>query len=218
MWWYVRDNGSIGWSAVTAWSATHSTAPGSLTRQSATPTVGNERVFVATQATTQNTGGSEPSWTTGASVAKGAKTTDSSVTWQECTGQPGVNGDTTNSPTWLQNKNHAVSLGLIIYDSVSTALQIVSTAGTTGNGSAPSFSATAGVTTADNSVTWTSLGLASNFGGWAAPFAKLQSAYASNWMVAGDTAYIGNDHAETQVGALNLTSPGSASNPCLAKI
>jgi len=203
--WYCD---SAQWTAVTAWPSNTAKAAGALVRQNAAPTVGNERVFVCIVAGT-TTNGTEPTWV----VTKGAKTTDNTVTWQECTGQPGVNGDTTNSPTWLQNKNTAVTLGLIIYDSVSGALQIVSTAGTTGNGSAPSFSGTAGTTTADNAVTWTSLGAASNFAKWAAPFDRLQSAVATNWMAAGNTLFVGDDHAETQSSAMTIAFPGVLNNP-----
>lgn len=206
--WYVD---SAQWtSAVSAWTALTSYVAGSRIRQLATPTVGNERVFVQLLTSAPTSGAAEPTWT----VTKGAKTTDATCTWQECTGQPGVNGDTTNSPTWLQNKNTAISLGLVIYDSVSGALQIVSTAGTTGNGAAPSFSATAGTTTADNTVTWTSLGAASNFTKWMAPHARLANAFASSWGTAGNSFYFGDDHAETQSTAITLASPGTAALPC----
>lgn len=111
------------------------------------------------------------------------------------------------------NKNTVLTLGLIIYDSVSLSLQIVSTAGTTGNGAQPTFSATAGVTTADNTVTWTSLGLASGFAVWAAPFARMQSAVAANWMTIGQSLFIGDDHAETQAASMTITSPGTLASP-----
>lgn len=210
--WYVRDNAptsTIGWSAVTTWAALTTKTAGQIVRQLATPTVGNERVFACIIAGT--TLGAEPTWV----VTKGAKTAEAAgPTWQEVTGQPGVNGDTTNSPTWLQNKNTTVTLGLIIYDSVSAALQIVTTAGTTGNGAAPTFSATAGTTTADNTVTWTSLGLASGFGIWAAPFARLQSA-TTNWLTSGNTVYVGDDHTETQSSAMSISTVANNSYYCV---
>lgn len=210
--WYVRDNAptsTVGWSAVTAWTTGASKSAGALIRQSTTPSVGNERIFVAIVAGTTHAT-TEPTWT----VTKGAKTTDNaSITWQECTGQPGVNGDLGNTPTWLQNKNTSVSLGHIVQRASAGSLQIVSTAGTTGNGSEPSFSNTAGVTTADNTVTWTSLGAPSNFTAWAAPHARLANAYATNWGAAGNTFYVGDDHAETQSATITLGNPGTIASP-----
>lgn len=209
--WYVRDDAptsTIGWSAVTAWSTGASKAAGVLVRQLATPTVNNERVFAAIVAGTTHAT-TEPTW----GVTKGAKTTDNTVTWQEVTGQPGINGDIGNTPTWLQNKNTSVSLGLIVQRASAGSLQIVSTAGTTGNGAEPSFSNTAGVTTSDNTVTWTSLGAPGNFTAWAAPHARLANAFTSNWGAAGNTFYLGDDHAETQSSTNNISNPGAVASP-----
>lgn len=205
--WYCNygNGSSTGHFANTAWATGAVKAAGALVRQLAAPTVGNERIFVCIVAGTTHAT-TEPTWT----VTKGAKTTDNTVTWQECTGQPGVCGDTTNSPTWTQNKNTVLTLGLIIYDAGTSSLQIVSTAGTTGNGSAPGFSATAGVTTADNTVTWTSLGAASNFAAWKAPFARVQSIYGTGWAAAGDTAYLASAHAETQTANMTITFTGTS--------
>lgn len=209
--WYVRDNAptsTVGWSAVTAWATGASKAAGALVRQLATPSVNNERVFVAIVAGTTHAT-TEPTW----GVTKGAKTTDNTVTWQEVTGQPGVNGDIGNTPTWLQNKNTSVTLGLIVQRASAGSLQIVTTAGTTGNGAEPSFSNTAGVTTSDNTVTWTSLGAPGNFTAWMAPHARLANAYTPNWGAAGNSFYIGDDHAETQTSAITFNNPGSISSP-----
>lgn len=209
--WFLRDNAptsTIGWSAVTPWAALTSVAAGVLRRQLATPAVGSERVFACIIAGT--TLAAEPTWV----VTKGAKTAEAAgPTWQEVTGQPGVNGDTADSPTWLQNKNTVVTLGLIIFDSVSSSLQIVSTAGTTGNGAQPTFSATAGTTTADNTVTWTSLGLASGFGAWAAPHARMANVFGTGWAQAGNSVFAGNDHAETQAVAMTVTATGTSAAP-----
>lgn len=204
--WYC---GSTKWTSVTAWAALTVTVAGTVIRQLATPTVGNERVWVCIVAGT--TGAAEPSpWT----FTKGSKTTDSTVTWMEVTGQPGVNGNTTDCQTWTANaKSNTVALGQIIYDSGTSSLQICTTAGTAGSGAAPSFSGTAGTTTADNTVTWTSLGAASNFGTWAAPHARLGNAHTANWIAAGGVLFIASAHAETQASANTITLQGTASNP-----
>ena len=201
---------STGYYAVTPWAATTAVAAGVFRRQLATPTVGNERCFVCTVAGT--TGGSEPSWV----LTRGGLTTDGSVTWQECTGMAGTNESTqTNAPTWTTVKNLAVSLSEVIYDSGSASLQICSTAGTAGNGSTPSFSATAGVTTTDNTITWTSLGLASGFSGWQYPHARIANALAIGWAapIANSKVYVSGNSAETQASALTLSTQGTPALP-----
>lgn len=47
---------------------------------------------------------------------------------------------------------------------------------------------------------------------WANAFLTLAAAFAA--MAAGDTAYVSEDHAETQASGMTLTSPGTAANPC----
>lgn len=197
--WYID---SVQWTAVTSWAATTSYAVGTLRRQSAAPTVGNERVFVQANPTTHTSGGSEPTWV----VTRYGATTDGTCTWYECTGNPATNGDLTNALTWAQQhaSSTTITAGLIIYDSVSGSLQICTTGATIG-GSAPSFSATAGTTTADNTATWTSLGAASNFQYWKAPHARLGNALI--WGAGAGTIvqniYVGDDSAETQAAAIN---------------
>lgn len=204
--WYC---GSTKYSSVAAWAATTSYPAGSLVRQLATPAVGSERVFVQTAATAPISGASEPSWT----LTQGAKTTDGTCTWVEITGKAGVNGDITNSTAWLGVKNTAISQGVLIYDSVSGALQLCTTAGTTGNGSAPTFSATAGTTTADNTAVWTSLGAHGNFGAYAAPWARLALAWASGFFAANnDVVYVSNNHAETSSANINYNQNFGDSN------
>jgi len=158
---------------------------------------GNERVFVCVVAGT--TAAFEPAWVT---TARGSATTDNTVTWRECTGQPGVNGDLTNCPTWAQQKasSSTTSAGQIIQDAAADCL-FMSTNGATIGASEPVWNKTAGATTTDNGVTWTSLGAPANFGAWAAPFARLNAACA--WGVAGNTFYMADDHAE--VNAANQT-------------
>jgi hypothetical protein len=168
---------------------------------------GNERAFVAVQASNGTTGTGEPNWT----VTKGAQTTDNTVTWEECTGQAGVNGDLTNCPNWTAVKNTSPGRGKVIQNNAGTYLFIqTSAAGTTGNGSEPGWNLTAGQTTTDNTVTWTCIGVVGNFGNWAAPHARIGNAFATNWGAGGDTFYLGDDHAEIRA-ALNTPSPPSAS-------
>lgn len=289
--WYVRDDspissftgataetggpGSVGWSAITAWAATTSIAPGSIRRQTAaafsgtgsrsgttltiatvvsggiylgqamftnagtalgtitalgtgtggvgtyttsgTGTVaaattinggfvqGNQLAFIATQAAAQNTGATEPNWS--AASARGATFTDGSVTWVECSGHPGVNGDITNTLTWTQSK--AVSTtpgrGSIIKDAAGTHLFIQTSAAGTVGGSEPSWNfAAVGNTTTDNTVTWTYIG--TSFAAWAAPLSTITQA--STWIGNGDTIYVGDDHSENY-GALATISPSS---------
>jgi hypothetical protein len=207
--WYTRDNTtSTGWTAVTAWSSGAVKAAGTIVRQLAAPTVNNERVFIAVVAGT--TGGAEPTWV----ITKGGKTTDNTITWQECTGQPGVNGDATNTPNWNVVKNTPVALGFIIKNVASSFLFICSTAGTAGNGAEPTWNTTAGVTTADNTITWTSIG-ATSFANWAAPFPRLVNNLAATWAAAGDIIYIGADHAESQPTNISITINGGTAGAAI---
>lgn len=170
----------------------------------------NGRAFIAVQTTTQNTGTTEPSWV----FTKGAKTTDGSVTWMECTGQAATNGDVTNTQNWTAVKNTAVALGRIITDNAGTHFFIVTTAGTVGNGSEPTWTTTsAGNTTADNTVTWTYIG--TSFSAWAAPFTHLGFVFGTNWAAAGDTVYVGDDHSENMGGSngISITPPGTGASP-----
>lgn len=193
--------GSDKWTAVAAWTALTSYTAGQMVRQLAAPTLGNERVFVCIVAGV--TLASEPAWT----VTKGAKTAEAAgPTWQECTGQPPVNGDATHTLAWTASaKSNTVALGQIIKRDNGVSYQICTTAGTAGSGAEPSFSDTAGTTTADNTVTWTSLGVVGNFAAFAAPHQRILNADASTWStVAGSTFYISNAHAETQASAMTL--------------
>lgn len=201
--WYVN---SVAYAAVTAWS-NHTATAGEVVRQSTTPAVGNERCFVCIIGGA--TGSTEPTWT----VTRGAKNVSSSATYQECTGQAGVNGDVTNTPAWLSVKNTSVSLGSIIKDAAGTHLFICSTAGTAGNGSEPSWSTAAvGNTTADNTVTWTYIGLASSFAGGAAPHARIPNALATNWAAQGDIVYVSDNHAETSSAVTTILGPSTTTS------
>lgn len=212
--WYINyGNGSTtGYYGVSVWATLTSYSAGQWVRQAATPTVGNERCFVCVVAGTSLV--SEPTWT----VTRGAKTAEAAgPTWQECTGMPGPCGDLTNSVVWLTVKNTAVTLGEVIYDSVSGSLQICSTAGTAGNGASPSFSATAGTTTADNTITWTSLGPTSNYTtAFKYPHNRLSNSFTATWGVAGNNFYLSNNSAETRSTSFTLTIPGTSSAPSYA--
>ena len=282
--WYTRDNstvatdtlsivtGSVGWSAMTAWSASATIAAGALGRQSAGTaqftassstttltvtavasgtiylgmhtqvggtnnvitafgsgsggtgtytlqssqtqgsttwngglTAGNERAFVAIVGGT--TGATEPNWT----LTKGAKTTDNTVTWQECTGQPAVNGDLTNTPLSSSVRSTNPGLGKIITDNAGTHIFICSTAGTCGAGEPTYNTAAVGNTTTDSGATWTYLG--TSFSNWAAPHARVHNVFGTNWAAAGDVIYFGDDHAEIQAAQNNINPVGTSASP-----
>jgi hypothetical protein len=214
--WYVKDNsvttpgdGTIGWSAVAKWAALTAYTAGQFVRQNAAPAVGAERCFVCIIAGTSLA--AEPTWT----VTRGAKTAEAAgPTWQECTGMPGTCGDTANSVVWAQST--AYSLGELIYVSSNGSLQICSTAGTSKAAPIPAFSATAGTTTADNTATWTSLGVASGYSTlFLNPHARLGNAFASTWGASSNTFFVQNTHAETNTSNTTLTSPGNNNAPCI---
>ncbi len=199
---------ATGWWGVTQW-ANKTAAAGEIIRQATTPAVGSERVFVCT--TAGATGATEPTWTT----TRGAINASSTARYQEATGVAALNGDLTNTPLWSNAsiKNTAITLGQVIQRVSGASYQICTAAGTAGNGAEPSFSNTAGTTTADNTVTWTSLGAVGNFTIFAAPHARLVNAYTATWGVAGNSFYAHNTHSEVQTTALTLTSPGTLASP-----
>lgn len=208
--WYTNfgDGTTTGYYAVPQWTALTAYAAGQWVRQLAAPAVGSERCFVCIIAGT--TLAAEPTWT----VTRGAKTAEAAgPTWQECTGMPGPCADLTFSVIWVAST--AYTLGEVIYDSVSGSLQILSTAGTSKAGAPPSWSATAGTTTADNTCTWTSLGATSNYTtAFQYPHARLANAFTATWGAAGNQFAVSSIHAETQAATLTLNSPGTAASPC----
>ena len=199
--WYCN---SVGYAAVTARPQNTAVAAGVVRRQFTAPAVGSERVFVCIVAgTTANV--TDATW----SLSRGAKTADGTVTWQECTGASAVNGDLTNTPNWTTVKGQAVTIGQIIQRNSGASYQIASLGGTSGSGSEPAFSNTAGAQTTDNTVTWTCLGPVGSFTGGQAPHARLANACASTWFAAGNTIYVGDNHAETQATTISLAPAGS---------
>lgn len=209
--WYVNngDGATTGYYSVTTRPQNTTVAAGALVRQASAPSSGSERCFVCIIAgTTANV--ADATWT----VTRGAKSTDGTVTWQECTGHTAVNGDVTNTPNWTEIKDSSISLGVIIKRDNAASYQICTTAGFSGTGSEPAFSDTAGTTTADNTVTWTSLGVVGNFTGWQAPHARLKNALANTWGAAGNSFFVASEHVESQSTSLSLTSPSLTENPC----
>ena len=202
--WYCNagNQSSTGYYAIATRPQNAAVAAGVLRRQFTAPAVGSERVFVCIVAgTTANV--TDATWV----LTRGAKTTDGTATWMECTGQAGLNGDLTNTATWAQVKASGSVLGQVIKRSNNASYQICTTAGTMGTAE-PSFSDTAGVTTTETAGTtvWTSLGVVGNFTGGQAPFARLASVFGSSWFAVGNTIYVGNNHAESQTTAITIAS------------
>jgi hypothetical protein len=192
--WYCNfgDGATTGYFAVAKRPQNAAVVAGQLCRQFTAPSVAFERVFVCIVAgTTANV--TDATW----ALTRGAKTTDGTATWMEVTGQPALNGDLVNTATWAQVKAATPAvLGQIIKRSNNASYQICTTAGAM-SASEPAFSDTAGTTTTDTTAVWTSLGPVGSFTGGQAPNARLASACTSTWFVAGNTIYVGDNHAET---------------------
>lgn len=215
--WYVNygDGSTTGYYALAQWTALTAYTAGQIVRQLAAPAVGSERVFVCVVAGTSLA--SEPSWT----LTRGATTAEAAgPTWQECTGIAALNGDATNTPSWTITatppggvKNTAVTKGQVIKRDSGASYQICTTAGTAGNGAEPAFSNTAGTTTADNTVTWTSLGVVGNFTAGNSLHARVANCLTATWAQAGNKVFVGDNHAETQSTTITIAGAGTNANP-----
>jgi hypothetical protein len=203
--WYANygNGSSTGYFAITAWHTSWTPAVGTITRATA-PTIANERCFICI--VSGAVGGTEPSWVNTA----GAKTTDGSATWMECTGHPALNADLGSTPLSSANRSGAQVLGNLIKNNAATHLFICTTAGTTGAGE-PTYTTTTGGTTTDSGCTWTCLGAVGSFTTtWGSPYSRLNNAGANSKVPAGGTLYVSSAHAETSSSNATLGSFGSA--------
>jgi hypothetical protein len=192
------DQSTTGYYSVAKRPQNTAVAAGQIVRQFTAPAVGSERCFICIIAgTTANV--TDATWV----ITRGAKTTDGTATWQECTGASAVNGDLTNTPTWTQAKAIGnPTLGAIIQRNNGASYWICSTAGTLGASEPAWANNTAGTTQTDNTVTWTCLGVVGNFTGGGAAFARLGATNLS--ATAGNTIYVGDNHAESQTTAIAI--------------
>src|SRR5262245_49212277 len=188
---------SVAYAAVAQWEVSTAYTVGNIVRQLASPAVTNERCFICVVAGTS--GGSEPALAINSSF-KGNKVTDNTVTWQECTAHPSLNGDSSNVAVWKSSIG-AIAIVTVIKNTAATHFFITTTSGSGGT-SEPAWNTTTGATTTDGSNTWTCIGSISSFTAtrWKAPAARHQHLLNGNtsWLLnANMTIYVGDDHAET---------------------
>jgi hypothetical protein len=211
--WYCNagNQSTTGYYAVPLRPQNTAVVAGQLCRQFTAPAVGSERVFICIVAgTTANT--TDATWV----LTRGNPTTDGTAKWMECTGASAVNGDLTNTPNWNTVKSQSVSVGVIIKRLNGASYQIATVSAVSSSGAEPAFSDVAGVTTADGAQVWYSLGPVSNFTGGQAPHARLANACATNWFAAGNTIYVGDNHAESQT--TSITIQPTLGNPSVGRI
>src|SRR5215218_2262592 len=90
--WYINYGSHF---AVAARPQNAAVTPGMLRRQSSAPALGSERVFICiVGGTTANV--TDATWT----LTRGAKTSDGTAVWQECTGWPALNVAATRTLFW----------------------------------------------------------------------------------------------------------------------
>lgn len=192
------NGSSTGYFAIPVWHTSWTPTVGTITRQVA-PTASNARCFICT--TGGAVGGIEPTWV----VTKGAKTTDGSAVWFECSGFPGLNGDLTNTPLSSQNRSGSQAVGNIITNNTQDHYFLCTTAGTTG-ASEPTYNTTLGATTTDNTCTWTCIGPVTSFTtSWAASYPYIGNATGSGKLPVGGTLYVSSAHAETQAATITIS-------------
>ena len=126
-----------------------------------------------------------------------------------------------NCPRWLnQTISESIALGMIVQDGKGDYLFIVTIAGMIGTVE-PTWNTSTGATTTDNTTTWTCIGPTSSFQTpWAAPHARIGNAFGTGWgtTLTGSLppifVLVSDNHAETQSGALTITSTAQPAYPC----
>ena len=199
--------------AATAWSAADSTVvPGSIRRQSGTPTLGNERFWVcyAPIGGGTNTGGADPLTT----FTRGFIATDNTlIKWIEITGVAALNGDTTNTPLWTVSQTGVQpGLGQVVLDGAGHLFVCIASVGVTSTTPTWVTTSLGSQTTDAASNIWAYIG--TSFTKWSAPHANMVNAQTTNW---GDGAvtqfFVGDDHAESPTAQITFISRGTNAAP-----
>ena len=202
------------YAAVTAWSTADSTVvPGSIRRQSGTPTLGNERCWVcyAPIGGGTNTGGSDPLIST---FTRGViKTDNTTIKWIEITGVAALNGDLTNTPLWTVSQTGVQpGLGQVVLDGSGHLFVCIASVGVTSTGPTWVTTSLGSQTTDAASNIWAYLG--TSFANWGAPHANIVNAQATGWGDGSTTQFfVGDDHAESPTAQITFISRGTDAAP-----